>query len=46
MDGDNTHTPRLIFNMLLLIYQGNDIVVTSCYRSGAWVVGVPLFKNS
>ena len=45
MDGDNTHTPGLIFSMILLIYQGNDVVIASRYRSGARAVGVPLIKK-
>jgi len=45
MDSDNTHTPGLIFSMLLLIYQGNDIVVASRYKPSSRIIGVPINKK-
>ena len=45
MDGDNTHTPGLIFSMLNLLHQGNDVVVASRYIKGARVIGVPMSRK-
>ena len=45
MDSDNTHTPGLIFSMLLLIRQGNDVVIASRYQDGSRVVGAPLYRK-
>lgn len=41
MDADNTHSPGLITRMVLLIEEGNDVVVASRYRPGSRVIGVP-----
>ena len=41
MDGDNTHDPSLIPNMINEINSGKDIVIASRYRPGAKVSGIP-----
>lgn len=43
MDGDNTHNPKYIHDMVKLIEQGNDCVIASRYRKGSKIVG--LAKN-
>lgn len=40
MDGDNTHDPVYIFDLLDAI-KGNDCAIASRYRAGAKVCGVP-----
>lgn len=45
MDADNTHTPGLIRSMVRLVIEGNDVVIASRYREGAYVRGVPLYRR-
>ena len=45
MDADNTHTPGLISRMVMLIEEGNDVVIASRFTPGARVVGVPLTRR-
>lgn len=40
MDGDNTHDPAYLHEMLRKIEAGSDCVIASRYRAGADVVGV------
>jgi dolichol-phosphate mannosyltransferase len=40
MDADNTHSPGLMTRMVLLIEEGNDVVIASRYRTGSRVIGV------
>ena len=40
MDGDNTHNPALVPDMLAKIRQGADIVVASRYQDGARTTGL------
>ena len=44
MDGDNTHDPIYIFDMLDAMAQ-HDCVIASRYRKGARVYGVPLHRQ-
>lgn len=44
MDADNSHTPGLIRSMVRCIKEGNDVVIASRYRTGAYVRGVPFFR--
>lgn len=45
MDSDNTHTPGLIDGMVQGIREGNDVVIASRFRSGARIMGVPLYRR-
>lgn len=45
MDADNTHSPGLITRMVLLVEEGNDVVIASRYRSGSRVIGVSLARQ-
>ena len=45
MDADNTHLPGLILRMTRLIKEGNDVVISSRYISGARVKGVPIQRE-
>lgn len=45
MDADNTHTPGLILSMVRLVKEGNDVVIASRYQRGAYVRGVPFYRN-
>ena len=40
MDADNTHSPGLMTRMVLLVEEGNDVVIASRYRTGSRVIGV------
>ncbi|OQW88992.1 MAG: hypothetical protein BWK78_07900 [Thiotrichaceae bacterium IS1] len=40
MDADNTHVPALISRMVMLIEEGNEVVIASRYVPGARVVGL------
>ena len=40
MDGDNTHSPQYIHEMISRLHGGFDCVIASRYRSGADVVGL------
>lgn len=44
MDADNSHTPNLIRSMVRFIHEGNDVVIASRYRTGAYVRGVPRYR--
>lgn len=41
MDGDNTHKPRFIHNMIRRMREGADCVIASRYQPGAKINGVP-----
>lgn len=45
MDGDNTHDPTLIPEMVRRIEAGADIVVASRFQRGAKIVGVPAARQ-
>lgn len=44
MDADNSHTPGLIRSMVRCIKEGNDVVIASRYRTGAYIRGVPFYR--
>ncbi len=44
MDGDDTHDPNLIYQMIEKISQGDDVVIASRYRAGSMIKGVPIFR--
>lgn len=46
MDGDNTHPAGLMFRMLQLIREGNDLVIASRYCRGAKIKGLSLFRRA
>lgn len=45
MDGDNTHSPAQIREMVQRLDQGCDIVIASRYRPGSRVVGLSGFRH-
>src|SRR5690606_24247167 len=45
MDGDNSHNPMTIMDMVPRILQGNDVVVASRYRTGSKIVGVTSIRQ-
>jgi len=45
MDADNTHTPRLIRDMIRVVREGADVVIASRYRSGSYIRGVPIRRK-
>lgn len=45
MDGDNTHSPYHLPEMLLKIEQGFDVVIASRYRTGSRVCGVSWWRQ-
>jgi len=45
MDSDNTHSPGLISRMVMLIEEGNDVVIASRYVPGAKVVGLSFARQ-
>jgi dolichol-phosphate mannosyltransferase len=45
MDADNSHLPGLLFRMVRLIREGNDLVIASRYRYGAKIRGLPLHRR-
>ncbi|MDD4558729.1 MAG: glycosyltransferase family 2 protein [bacterium] len=45
MDADNSHLPGLLFRMVRLIREGNDMVIASRYRYGAKIRGLPLHRR-
>jgi dolichol-phosphate mannosyltransferase len=45
MDADNTHSPGLMTRMVLLIEEGNDVVIASRYRTGSRVIGLSLARQ-
>ena len=40
MDGDNTHDPKYIHNMLAAILKDNDCVIASRYQNESNIVGL------
>ena len=45
MDSDNTHTPGLLMRMIMLLEEGNDVVIASRFRPGARTIGVTLDRE-
>jgi dolichol-phosphate mannosyltransferase len=45
MDADNSHLPGLLFRMVRLIREGNDVVIASRYQKGAKIRGVSLYRR-
>lgn len=45
MDGDNSHNPMVIKNMVPLVLEGFDIVVASRYREGSRIMGVSWWRQ-
>lgn len=45
MDGDNTHTPQIIPNMIEKLADNNDVVIASRYESGGEEVGLSFFRK-
>ena len=44
MDGDDTHPPGCINNLLQKVSEGYDVVTASRYQPGSRVMGVPAFR--
>lgn len=45
MDGDNSHNPFHLPEMIVKVYQGYDVVVASRYRSGSTICGVSWWRQ-
>lgn len=45
MDADNTHPAGLVIRMCRLIREGNDVIIASRYRPGAYVRGLSMFRR-
>ncbi|MCL1851856.1 MAG: glycosyltransferase [Peptococcaceae bacterium] len=45
MDGDNTHDPRFVFDMISRLEQGYDCVIASRYCEGSDVVGLAYHRR-
>jgi dolichol-phosphate mannosyltransferase len=45
MDADNSHLPGLMYHMVRLIREGNDLVIASRYREGAQVRGLSVYRK-
>jgi len=45
MDSDNSHLPGLLFHMVRLIREGNDLVIASRYQRGAKIRGLSLYRR-
>jgi dolichol-phosphate mannosyltransferase len=45
MDGDDTHDPGQIKEMLVKLDDGADVVIASRYRSGSSIQGVPWYRQ-
>lgn len=45
MDADNTHSPDLLFPMLKVLEEGNDLVIASRYQKGARIEGLKLHRQ-
>ena len=45
MDSDNSHLPGLLFRMVRLIREGNDVVIASRYQKGARIRGLSLYRR-
>lgn len=45
MDADNSHLPGLLFRMVRLIREGNEVVIASRYQKGAKIRGLSIFRR-
>jgi len=45
MDADNSHLPGLLFRMVRLIHEGNDVVIASRYQKGAKIRGLSAWRK-
>lgn len=45
MDSDNSHLPGLLFRMVRMIREGNDVVIASRYQKGARIRGLKLYRK-
>ena len=45
MDADNSHLPGLMFRMVRLLKEGNDVVIASRYQKGAIIRGLSLYRR-
>jgi dolichol-phosphate mannosyltransferase len=45
MDADNSHPPGLMFSMIRLIQEGNEVVIASRYQRGAKIWGLPRYRR-
>jgi dolichol-phosphate mannosyltransferase len=45
MDSDDTHIPGLIPRMVMMIEEGNDLVIASRYQHGARMLGIPWYRQ-
>jgi dolichol-phosphate mannosyltransferase len=45
MDADNSHLPGLLFRMVRLIREGNDVVIASRYQHGAKIRGLSTYRR-
>ncbi len=46
MDADDSHSPSLIYRMMLQINEGSDIVIASRYRPGARILGLTFTRKT
>src|SRR6266540_948630 len=45
MDADNSHLPGLLFRMVRLIHEGNDVVIASRYQKSAKIRGLSAWRR-
>jgi len=45
MDADNSHLPGLLFRMVRLIREGNEVVIASRYQKGAKIRGLSYYRR-
>ena len=45
MDADNSHLPGLLFRMVRLIREGNEVVIASRYQRGAKIRGLSMYRK-
>lgn len=45
MDADNSHLPGLLFRMVRLVREGNDVVIASRYQKGAKIRGLTSYRK-
>jgi dolichol-phosphate mannosyltransferase len=45
MDADNSHLPGLMFRMVRLIREGNEVVIGSRYQRGSKIRGLSLYRR-
>ncbi|BCX06111.1 MAG: dolichol-phosphate mannosyltransferase [Candidatus Roseilinea sp.] len=45
MDSDDTHLPGLIPRMVMMIEEGNDLVIASRYQHGSRMLGIPRYRQ-